>query len=126
MDVVLILTTVVFAILVIIASIYFLAYFQHPDDKWIAWFPKVVVVRTITAELFAFIIFPAITPFRSGIDPGIISRMLQRLPPPARRRKPKRRIVQCREYSDGKDKYRLLYIDGGDLLGCGTVYRVLL
>ena len=40
----LIVTTVIFALLVIAAAIYFLVYFQHPDDKWTAWFPKVVVV----------------------------------------------------------------------------------
>jgi LMBR1 domain-containing protein 1 len=43
-DVVLIITSVIFALLVILAAVYFLVYFQHPDDKWVAWFPKVVVV----------------------------------------------------------------------------------
>ena len=42
--IVLIITCVLFAILIVIASIYFLIYFQHPDDKWVAWFPKVLVV----------------------------------------------------------------------------------
>ena len=37
--------SVVFAVLIIIASIYFLVYFQHPDDKLVAWFPKFMVVR---------------------------------------------------------------------------------
>ena len=43
-DVVLVVTSVILAVLVIIASIYFLVYFQHPEDKWVAWFPKFVVV----------------------------------------------------------------------------------
>ncbi|KAJ3218867.1 hypothetical protein HDU67_003822 [Dinochytrium kinnereticum] len=45
-DAVLIVTSILFAILVIVAAIYFLVYFQHPDDKWLAWFPKVVVVSS--------------------------------------------------------------------------------
>jgi LMBR1 domain-containing protein 1 len=44
-DAVLVATSSVFAALVVIAAIYFLVYFQHPDDKWVAWLPKLVVVR---------------------------------------------------------------------------------
>ncbi|KAI9099418.1 LMBR1-like membrane protein-domain-containing protein [Phlyctochytrium arcticum] len=58
MDVVLILTVVIFAILVIIASIYFLAYFQHPDDKWVAWFPKVVVVIGLSLACYNVFLLP--------------------------------------------------------------------
>jgi LMBR1 domain-containing protein 1 len=43
-DAVLIVTSVLFAILVIIASIYFVVYYQHPEDKNVAWFPKIVTV----------------------------------------------------------------------------------
>ena len=45
LDVVLIITALIFAIVVIIASVYFVVYFQHPTDKWTAWFPKAVVVE---------------------------------------------------------------------------------
>jgi LMBR1 domain-containing protein 1 len=43
-DVVLVVTSCVFGILVTVAALYFVVYFQHPEDKWVAWFPKVVVV----------------------------------------------------------------------------------
>jgi LMBR1 domain-containing protein 1 len=47
---VLIVTAVIFAILIFVASVYFLVYFQHPDDKLVAWFPKIVVVcRVLSA-----------------------------------------------------------------------------
>lgn len=46
-NVALVVTSVVFAILIIIASIYFLVYFQHPDDRLVAWFPKFVVVSRV-------------------------------------------------------------------------------
>jgi hypothetical protein len=41
----LVVTSVVFAILVMIGSFYFVVYYQHPQDKWQAWFPKGVVVN---------------------------------------------------------------------------------
>jgi len=47
---VLIIISVIFAVLVIIASLYFLVYFQHPEDKWTAWWPKLVVVREELTE----------------------------------------------------------------------------
>ena len=50
-DVSLIVTSVLFAILVVIASIYFVVYFQSPTDKWIAWFPKIVVVRVLYIQI---------------------------------------------------------------------------
>jgi hypothetical protein len=45
---ILVITAVVFAIFIVIASIYFLVYYQHPDDKLIAWFPKFVVVPNLS------------------------------------------------------------------------------
>lgn len=44
---ILIITAVAFAGFIIVASIYFLVYFQHPDDKLVAWFPKFIVVIPI-------------------------------------------------------------------------------
>ncbi|KAG5462035.1 MAG: hypothetical protein BJ554DRAFT_5681 [Olpidium bornovanus] len=51
-DVALILFTTLFGLLLLIASTYFMVYFAHPDDKWIAWFPKVVVVRFFSSFFF--------------------------------------------------------------------------
>lgn len=47
MDIVLIIITAVLAGLVFLSSIYFLVYFQHPDDKWVAWAPKLIVVKNV-------------------------------------------------------------------------------
>ncbi len=43
-DATLIVTSVIFAILVIIASVYFVVYYQHPEDKNVALFPKIITV----------------------------------------------------------------------------------
>lgn len=45
MNIGLIVTAVVFALLVMLGAFYFVVYFQHPQDKWVAWFPKGVVVE---------------------------------------------------------------------------------
>ncbi|KAJ3055598.1 hypothetical protein HK097_010022 [Rhizophlyctis rosea] len=57
-DVVLIITSIVFAILVIIAAVYFIVYFQHPDDKWTAWFPKIVVLLGLTLAAYNIFLLP--------------------------------------------------------------------
>ncbi|KAL7746655.1 hypothetical protein RI367_008055 [Sorochytrium milnesiophthora] len=57
-NVVLILTTVIFAVLVIIGGLYFLVYFQHPDDKWVAWFPKFIVVIGIALACYNIFLLP--------------------------------------------------------------------
>eukprot|EP00732_Lithocolla_globosa_P003537 Lithocolla_globosa_v1_NODE_2878_length_1838_cov_4.805384.p1 type:complete len:511 gc:universal NODE_2878_length_1838_cov_4.805384:279-1811(+) len=43
-DVILVIFSCVLFLMLIAASIYFVVYFQHPDDKNVAWFPKVVVI----------------------------------------------------------------------------------
>jgi LMBR1 domain-containing protein 1 len=45
LDIGLIVTSVIFAILVLIGAVYFIVYFQHPQDRNQAWFPKIVVVK---------------------------------------------------------------------------------
>jgi LMBR1 domain-containing protein 1 len=47
-DIALIITSVIFGLLIIAGAFYFLVYFQHPDDKWVAWWPKIVVVSRET------------------------------------------------------------------------------
>jgi hypothetical protein len=46
-DVVLIVTSVIFAALILLASVYFVVYFQHPEDKNVAWFPKIITVKSL-------------------------------------------------------------------------------
>jgi len=43
-DVVLIIETIIFFVLIAISALYFLVYFQHPEDKWVAWAPKIIVL----------------------------------------------------------------------------------
>ncbi|KAJ3121152.1 minichromosome maintenance protein 5 [Nowakowskiella sp. JEL0407] len=57
-DIGLIVTSIIFGLLIIIGSVYFLVYFQHPDDKWVAWFPKVVVVLSMSLAAFNIFLLP--------------------------------------------------------------------
>jgi len=43
-DFVLIIESLIFLVLIAISALYFLVYFQHPEDKWVAWAPKIVVI----------------------------------------------------------------------------------
>jgi len=43
-DLVLIIEASIFFVLIAISALYFLVYFQHPEDKWVAWAPKIVVL----------------------------------------------------------------------------------
>jgi len=40
----LILTTCIAFVLLLVAGVYFLVHYQHPDDKNEAWFPKLTVL----------------------------------------------------------------------------------
>ena len=44
MDWFLILVSCISVVLLFIVSLYFLVYYQHPDDKNEAWFPKITVL----------------------------------------------------------------------------------
>ncbi|KAI9183691.1 hypothetical protein H9P43_004609 [Blastocladiella emersonii ATCC 22665] len=57
-DIVLLITSIVFGCLVVLGSIYFLVYFQHPDDKWVAWFPKIVVVAGFSVSCYNIFLLP--------------------------------------------------------------------
>ncbi|RKO98166.1 hypothetical protein CXG81DRAFT_20453 [Caulochytrium protostelioides] len=54
----LIITSAIFALLILIASVYFLVYFQHPEDKWVAWFPKAIVVLGLTLAAYNIFLLP--------------------------------------------------------------------
>ncbi|ORX84225.1 hypothetical protein BCR32DRAFT_326025 [Anaeromyces robustus] len=43
-DLVLIIEAIIFFVLIAISALYFLVYFQHPEDNWVAWAPKIVVM----------------------------------------------------------------------------------
>ena len=43
-DIFLLIVTVVAFFILFVISVYLLVYYQHPDDKNEAWFPKIVVV----------------------------------------------------------------------------------
>jgi len=40
----------------VVGAVYFVVYFQHPEDRNVAWFPKIIVVLSVGA--FVFIFFP--------------------------------------------------------------------
>ncbi|KAJ3225716.1 hypothetical protein HK099_006329 [Clydaea vesicula] len=58
LDITLIVVSSIFALLIIVAALYFLIYFQHPDDKWRAWFPKFVVVAGLSLSAYNIFLLP--------------------------------------------------------------------
>ncbi|KAJ1507192.1 hypothetical protein HMI54_015788 [Coelomomyces lativittatus] len=66
-DIALILTASIFAILVLIGSVYFLVYFQHPDDKWAAWFPKLLVILGISLSCYNIFLLPLDVANQNGL-----------------------------------------------------------
>jgi LMBR1 domain-containing protein 1 len=54
----LILITVIVVALVVVANIYVLIHFQHPEDKNQAWFPKIIVTMGLTLAVVSVLMFP--------------------------------------------------------------------
>ncbi|KAM9979046.1 hypothetical protein ACTFIZ_000380 [Dictyostelium cf. discoideum] len=54
----LIIVAVVIPALVALGSLYLIAYFQHPDDKNVAYFPKVIVILGITLAATSILMLP--------------------------------------------------------------------
>ena len=50
-DIWLIIIVCIIAVLLLVANVYALIYFQHPDDKNTAWMPKILVVSAARAFL---------------------------------------------------------------------------
>ena len=65
-DIALIVTSAIFGILVLIGSVYFLVYFQHPEDKWVAWFPKFIIVLGLSVACFNVLLLPLDVANRDG------------------------------------------------------------
>jgi len=57
-DFVLIIESLVFFVLIAIGSLYFLIYFQHPEDKWVAWAPKIVALIGLTLACCNILLLP--------------------------------------------------------------------
>ncbi|KAL3900496.1 MAG: hypothetical protein SGCHY_001290 [Lobulomycetales sp.] len=57
-NVVLVITSFVFAGLLAAAAFYFLVYFQHPADKNVAWLPKVVVISGLSLATYNIFLLP--------------------------------------------------------------------
>jgi LMBR1 domain-containing protein 1 len=57
-NIVLAIVAVIFSILVVVGSVYFLIYFQDPEDKWVAWLPKVVVVTGLSIACYNVLLLP--------------------------------------------------------------------
>ncbi|KAI9333004.1 hypothetical protein BDR26DRAFT_1010377 [Obelidium mucronatum] len=73
-DVVLIVLSALFGVMIIVASIYFMVYYQHPQDKWVAWLPKFMVVLGLTLAAWNVFVLPLDVANQNGqIDaPGAI------------------------------------------------------
>jgi len=54
----LIIVTVILCLLIIAGSIYILVYFQHPEDKNVAWFPKIIVILGLSLSCFSILMLP--------------------------------------------------------------------
>lgn len=54
----LVVVAVILALLIIAGSIYILVYFQHPEDKLVAWGPKVVVVLSLVLACYSILMLP--------------------------------------------------------------------
>ncbi|GLI61361.1 hypothetical protein VaNZ11_003724 [Volvox africanus] len=54
----LILVTVIVSLLVLGACIYILVEYQHPEDRNQAWFPKIIVVFSMTLAIWTVLMFP--------------------------------------------------------------------
>lgn len=52
----LVVAVVILSLAIIAGSIYILVYFQHPEDKLVAWGPKVVVVSCTPPEYACIIV----------------------------------------------------------------------
>ena len=57
-DVVLVVTAVVMTLMILLASVYLLVYFQHEDDKNVAWAPKIAVVLSLTLTATSVLLLP--------------------------------------------------------------------
>ena len=58
MDVVLLIVSIVIGIIVLVCSVYFVAYFQHQDDELTAWAPKVFVILGISLASYNILLVP--------------------------------------------------------------------
>jgi LMBR1 domain-containing protein 1 len=63
----LIVVTVIITVAIIIASIYLLVYFSHPEDKNVAWFPKIVVIVGLSLAAFSILMLPLDVANRSTV-----------------------------------------------------------
>mmetsp|Transcript_4613 Transcript_4613/g.6310 ORF Transcript_4613/g.6310 Transcript_4613/m.6310 type:complete len:548 (-) Transcript_4613:238-1881(-) len=57
-DVFLIVATVVTFLILLVAGLYLLVYFQHPDDKWDAYAPKLVVITGFVIACATVLLLP--------------------------------------------------------------------
>ncbi|KYR01427.1 hypothetical protein DLAC_01911 [Tieghemostelium lacteum] len=57
-NVFMIIVAIVVAALVVLGSIYLIAYFQHPDDKNVAWLPKIIVVLGLVLAAISILMLP--------------------------------------------------------------------
>lgn len=54
----LVVVAVIISLAIVAASIYLLVYFSHPEDKNVAWFPKIVVIFGLSIAAFSILMLP--------------------------------------------------------------------
>lgn len=68
----LILIIIVVVIGVFVGNVYLVVYYQHPDDKMQAWFPKVVVVVGLSLSFLSVMMLPLDRANRAACSEGIV------------------------------------------------------
>ena len=78
MNIALLVVGIVVSLLVLLASVYFVVYFQHAEDKLTAWGPKLVVMAGISLAVYNVLLLPLSLANKEtgGIPIGIISTVL--------------------------------------------------
>lgn len=66
----LVIVTVIISLAIVAASIYLLVYFSHPEDKNVAWFPKIVVIFGLSLAAFSILMLPLDVANTKGTDGG--------------------------------------------------------
>lgn len=67
-----ILIIIVVTVGVFIGNIYLVVYYQHPDDKMQAWFPKIVVVVGLSLAFLSVMMLPLDRANRAACAEGIV------------------------------------------------------
>jgi LMBR1 domain-containing protein 1 len=66
---------VIIAVLIVFGIVVFMVYMQHPEDKLVAWFPKLVVFLGLFLTCITVLLVPFDVAIQNGIADQIFSDM---------------------------------------------------